>query len=249
VMRVQFYIFMSVVEDYENQRRGVTCIFYHVDHAINDWHTVMKNARVRHAVPVRFCGLHLCYNHAEVWSLACKVIGVMNTHNRVRIRAHYGTHMECQYELMTYGIPRSTLPVTPTGELLIDGHLMWLETRKQREKERTIFPITSIVMEESKFDENIGPNPEDVLLGRGKTVVEHPGNTRFRQMIERFMIQYEDAPRLEKTCLAEIIVRMVKESSGRFMKRNEKGAWEEVEDEIARKKVAHAFRNRRVVKM
>jgi hypothetical protein len=89
------------------------------------------------------------------------------------------------------------------------------------------------------------PNQDDVLFGRGKTVVEHPGNTRFRQVVDVYMNQYEAAGRLEKTCIAEIIVRMVKDSSGRFLKREDGGEWEEVDDATARKKVAHAFRNRR----
>lgn len=89
------------------------------------------------------------------------------------------------------------------------------------------------------------PCPEDVLFGRGKTVVEHPGNTRFRQVVDVHMSQYEAAGRLEKTCIAEIIVRMVKDSNGRFLKRDTAGEWEEADDNDARKKVAHAFRNRR----
>jgi hypothetical protein len=89
------------------------------------------------------------------------------------------------------------------------------------------------------------PRPDDVLFGRGKMVVEHPGNTRFRQVVDLYMSKYEASGRLEKTCIAEIIVRMVKENFGCFLKKDDGGDWEEVNDATARKKVAHAFRNRR----
>jgi hypothetical protein len=89
------------------------------------------------------------------------------------------------------------------------------------------------------------PRPEDVLFGRGKTVVEHPGNIRFRQVVDLYMLQYETANRTEKTRITEIIMYMVQGSAGRFLKRDDGINWEEVDDATAREKVAHAFRNRR----
>ena len=68
---------------------------------------------------------------------------------------------------------------------------------------------------------------------------------RFRHVVDIYMNEYEGAGRLEKTCIAEVIVRMVKDANGRFLKRDQGGVWEEVPDNEARKKVAHAFRNRR----
>jgi hypothetical protein len=89
------------------------------------------------------------------------------------------------------------------------------------------------------------PRPADVLFGRGKTVVEHPGNTRFRQVVDLFMHKYTTAGRTEKTPILEIIMHMVQGSAGRFLKREDGINWEEVDDATAREKVAHAFRNQR----
>ena len=88
-------------------------------------------------------------------------------------------------------------------------------------------------------------HPNDVLFGRGKAVVDHPGNTKFRRLVDVYMRKYLEAERLEKTCIAEAIVQMIKESSGRFLKKEPGSNWEEVDGPEARKKVAHAFRNRR----
>jgi hypothetical protein len=85
------------------------------------------------------------------------------------------------------------------------------------------------------------------LSGRGKGIQAHPGNKRLRELVEANLERYERATRLEKTLLAETIVRNIKDTSGRFLKLDSGrgGGWSEVNDEIARDKIAHAFRTQR----
>jgi hypothetical protein len=46
--------------------------------------------------------------------------------------------------------------------------------------------------------------------------------------------------------LAETIVRNIKDTSGRFLRLESRGGgWSEVNDEVARDKIAHAFRTQR----
>ena len=214
-----------------------------------------------------------------------------------------GSHIECQYTLTTFGIPRDALPVSTSGEMFIDEHLRWIEGRRAIEASREELtladsvPVHSVLSDigvgvgtsgdlASSLSPTLSPpltsstateaapavpqiswsatgsgtiqhiaapvsagsldiRPNDVLFGRGKTVVEHPGNMKFRNIVGRHMEEYEAASRLEKTCMTEHIVELVKSSDGRFLKRDDGGDWEEVDDETARKKVAHAFRNRR----
>ena len=68
-----------------------------------------------------------------------------------------------------------------------------------------------------------------------------------RELVEANLERYEQASRLEKTLLAETIVRNIKDTSGRFLKLDggRGGGWSEVNDEIARDKIAHAFRTQR----
>lgn len=75
--------------------------------------------------------------------------------------------------------------------------------------------------------------------------MEHPGNVRFRSIVGLQMDEYEMATRLEKSLITEKIVQAIRDSDGRFLKRDDGGEWEEVDQETARKKVGHAFRNRR----
>lgn len=176
--------------------------------------------------------------------------------------------MECQYALTTFGIPRQALPVSASGEMYTDQHQCWIESRWDYEQNHKLLSRKSPAESESSgnvpkiswsCDDSAAHassldsvtsssfviQPNDVLFGRGKTVVEHPGNIRFRKIVGMQMDQYEAASRLEKTCITEKIVQTIHESDGRFLKRDVGGDWEEVDQETARKKVGHAFRNRR----
>jgi hypothetical protein len=103
--------------------------------------------------------------------------------------------------------------------------------------------------------------PNDVLLGRGKVLADYPGHVKYRRLVDAYMSQYLESNKIEKTCIAEVIVQVVQESSGRFLI-PQKGVttasssptveiyshgmlWEEVDHATARNKVAHDFRNRR----
>jgi hypothetical protein len=90
----------------------------------------------------------------------------------------------------------------------------------------------------------VEPTASDILLGRGKSSQNHPGNIRFRQLIESKRPEYERAKVLEKTLIAERIVQSIRDLSGRFL-RQTGNYWEEVDFDTARDKVAHAFRDNR----
>ncbi|KAG7342527.1 hypothetical protein IV203_007620 [Nitzschia inconspicua] len=94
---------------------------------------------------------------------------------------------------------------------------------------------------------------DDVLFGKEKKVVNHPGNTRFRQLIDMYLASYEAAPRGEKTGITKVIVDHIHASAGRFLKRGMANpptskqdlGWVEVDIDTAYDKITHAFRNRR----
>jgi hypothetical protein len=173
-----------------------------------------------------------------------------------------GSHFECQYELVSFGIPQKAIQVTQEGKYLTDQHMIWFERRREIEAERALLEmrngVSNMKNEDSAEGETFAsqpwsrrvmlgltPRPEDVLFGRGKTVVEHPGNIRFRQVVDLYMLKYTAAIRTEKTRITEGIMHMVQGSAGRFLRRDDGMNWEEVDDATAREKVAHAFRNRR----
>jgi hypothetical protein len=88
---------------------------------------------------------------------------------------------------MTFGIPVKGFPLTHDGEILLENHKELLNRRRNLDEKRT--DLGRIIL----------PGPYDVLFGRGKSFQEHPGNMRYRQLIESHMEMYEAANKIEKT--------------------------------------------------
>jgi hypothetical protein len=171
-----------------------------------------------------------------------------------------GSHLECIYKLLTFGIFQ--VPATPSGELLTMEHSKWLENRRWLEQSRQKTAVKNIAksslssptngktQKDVKRESTLQvPGPNDVLFGRGKPIRDNAGNVRFRHIVNRCMNEYNNSERLEKGRLTAAILRIVKSSNGRFLKRGREGGWEEVDDVTAREKVHHTFRNLRNQKL
>jgi hypothetical protein len=96
----------------------------------------------------------------------------------------------------------------------------------------------------------VGPLPSDVMLGRGRAFLRHPGNMRLNAVVTMNMQRYLNAgSRNEKTSITEEIVESIQtygNPPGRFLRYKPKaGGWSEVKDEEARVKVSHTLRYRR----
>jgi hypothetical protein len=94
------------------------------------------------------------------------------------------------------------------------------------------------------------PGPFDVLLGRGRGTQQHEGNQRFQAIIDENKDHYNSfQSRDRKTSTTREIVNLVKTSGeeiGRFLKFDSAiRGWVEVDDEVARVKVAQALRYKR----
>jgi hypothetical protein len=89
------------------------------------------------------------------------------------------------------------------------------------------------------------PTNSDVLCGRGKMSVDHSGNKQFRSMIALHLRAYlATKARGIKSGMVEHIVRKVRESGGKFVKKDgNSGEWFDIGDKEAHKKVGHAFRD------
>ncbi|GAX24184.1 hypothetical protein FisN_4Lh273 [Fistulifera solaris] len=91
------------------------------------------------------------------------------------------------------------------------------------------------------------PALNDVLCGKDKTYGIHPGNQRFREMIESFVEVYKgNHSKQDKMKITRTIVAVMKQRyNTRFIKRvkwNGNDMWEQISDAIARDKVSHALR-------
>jgi len=90
------------------------------------------------------------------------------------------------------------------------------------------------------------PTDGDVLMGRGRPYLHHPGNKYLRSMVADRSKEYDTASRAEKYDMAKEVVRLIYKEKRRFLKIDATaGTWSEATWGVAREKVAHAFRKRR----
>jgi hypothetical protein len=152
--------------------------------------------------------------------------------------ASKGSAMEIQCELLSFGIPMDHFPLDDDYKLL--GLKDFFERRSNIENERRIEQGSRI----------LAPCKLDILLGRGKPMQEWLGNLQLATTLATYADLHNSTAmnrRGAKNDLCDEIVRLLKESGGRFLKREE-GAleWIEVDDTMAREKVSHGFRNQRL---
>jgi hypothetical protein len=272
-------------------------------------------------------------------SMFQKFIG---THARVRFRTHFGSHTECQYALMSFGILPDCLPVDTEGNKNCTSLNQWIEKRKILEAGRNKMGAQDIshmllsqlefelrlisrkpAYDKAKFfwpmsvtdphfclqflraadfnpykaarlllgslpcveDERSGlldlmlwlekrraelqvendtdddfikfPTLKDVLLGRGLSYQNFPGNQYYISVVEMHMESYNDAgpEQKEKRAISGQVLKMLQQSGARFLQRadnatdsNVEDGWVQVDDQAARKKICHAFRNIRLRK-
>jgi hypothetical protein len=194
---------------------------------------VWKAAKIVSIIPLRFTAVHYCFDDEKIRMLFSVAMFVFNKNARIRCRLHFGTDMECIYTLMTFGIPSDTLPVGTSGEKKTEAHEEYI--RRLRNAHELEDNVVRIIL----------PGKYDVLLGRGKPLQKHHGNLHYHFVIEGYHERYENAMKLEKTQIAKFIVEQIQELGGRFLKQDEAG-WVEIDDEAARTKVSHTFRNHRI---
>jgi hypothetical protein len=108
----------------------------------------------------------------------------------------------------------------------------------------------SVQHQDLRQDLLVDPMPSDVMLGRGRAFLHHPGNRRLNAVVKMNMQRYLKATnRNEKTWITEEIVQIIQKCGsppGRFLRYKPKaGGWYEVDDEEARVKVSHTVRYRR----
>ena len=85
---------------------------------------------------------------------------------------------------------------------------------------------------------------DDVLLGRGKNIQEHPGNIQFRKFLEEHRDLYEATPRHNKTLVATQLTQILTSKGIRFLKQDQdKKGWVIADLKEAEEKIKQLFRS------
>jgi len=143
-IRSQFamYFVQSIVED----RDGVVCVLFLHHHIYNDvFHEeeFWNFNRILNIIPPKFGAVHLCIPEGPVYDIVkATVTLLLGKEGRERLRFHAGSYNECKYELQSFGIPVSRLPVdlsckqensSRQEQEIIKNHRRWLKMREAKE--------------------------------------------------------------------------------------------------------------------
>ena len=100
----------------------------------------------------------------------------------------------------------------------------------------------------------VTPQEYDILMGRGNRSNRQPGNVRFRSFVQTYRKVYQSADIPEhKTALTKALIGLAKAPfiynghvvAPRFLSINQDlNCWEVVDDEVARRKIAHLLRTK-----
>ena len=112
-------------------------------------------------------------------------------------------------------------------------HTTLIDTLRQQQEERSAGSKGEVAVRST-----------DVLLGRGGFTNHFPGNRHFRKLIVQYQIPYFQASKADKPKIADEIVRVIRNSNGRFLKKISSGEWRDVGDTRAREKVSQALREK-----
>jgi len=89
----------------------------------------------------------------------------------------------------------------------------------------------------------------DILSGRGGKSNHHPGNKRFRQVVEEMKAKYRTTnAKTDKTALSKAIVAYVHGYQGRFLKKISASKWQVMSNSECRKKTSQALRETKQLK-
>ncbi|CAB9522594.1 Nitrilase family, member 2 [Seminavis robusta] len=117
-----------------------------------------------------------------------------------------------------------------------------VQIRKKRPYRRTK-PSTNHA--KRRLAPDFRPTSYSVICGRGKECFDSEGNKRFREIINKYLDEYADAPgKSEKSKIVSKAMSIIREASpqGAFVK-CENGVWWEVSSRYAREKVGAWFRD------
>lgn len=269
-LRILFFLSNAVAATDESvQKSGVVIVYYAIGQEFFSRDHATKCLELSSALPVRIEAAHACYDDPALEPFFDIVSQTMTSECLVRFRSHFGTDVECQSFLMPFGIPidKTTFPLRSDGTVNLINLSKWFQ--RIGIEERALSPnqyqaigyaakvedegggMTTTMAtlgpsSESNNGEVLVPTPFDVIMGRGRRGQRAAGNQHYRQLLLTYRSKYESANNFEKTLVAELVLKIMKERGCRFLKKSDDAVgWVEVSDEVAREKISHAFRNLR----
>lgn len=237
-LRGRFYLYMTMLQSNETQRRGIVSVTYCVDQFrdCSNGGGFLEHTKLALTIPLQFAGLHFCSDDVGQYVLTSAAIAIMPGRLRAKFKVHFGSHLECQYYLSTFGIPREALCTSIMNEkAMFDRCMFWYRDRYQME--------VGGHLPQNLLDMGEDPHLHDVLFGKHSRT--HPGNKRFHSLIERASENYDTASKKRRFEITNHIMQCIHETGGRMLKQTggSSSCWQLLAEEEARDKIAQKFRS------
>jgi len=238
-MKTLLYIFQCLSEDAESQKHGIVIISFP---SINFDPSTISNPKAKNliseildSISVRITATHINFPD-KPWFRALGALFLMaaTPSVRVRTRLHFGSITECQYKMLSFGIPSSQLPIKDSGTIKTQNQKKWMAFREMKDRNT----------EDEGGYFTFCPSTRDVLAIGGMHFYKFPGNCRYREMLESNLVSYDKAASVqEKIRITNEILLKIEASGGRFLVRDKKGWWAQANEQAARVKISNAFRD------
>ena len=133
--------------------------------------------------------------------------------------------------------------MAPTCSQIKNGKAK-LEYDKQQSNDMTqMSSFTTSYARKTMLPSHFIPSNDDVICAKGKAYFCHPGNQRFRDVVNNNLFRYANAKsRVEKSVVVNDILKIIRQSQGGFV-RQEGHNWYEIGDDAARNKIGMYVRD------
>jgi hypothetical protein len=267
-MRIVWYQVMAALEhDTELQQNGMVTIVNTLGHDFSLQPEFNRKIGALKDLPLKISAIHYCYGDARIRPAIALFQLAMGTRNRCRFRSHLGSHIECHYALLGFGIRSDMMPMNEHGELQKDKFMIQLQEQEQLEQlaaaaaaaappppilapfEPEAVPSSLLSASGVGCQRIAYPLSSDILIGRGRPFQDFPGNIWLWGVVDEHRIRHQLSNKHEKTDICKEIVKLAKVARARFLRRVVDDAtddvwWEQVSGEVAHKKVSHVFRTK-----
>lgn len=172
-----------------------------------------------------------------------KIRAVVSKNTRVRSRNWYGSTMEIDYHLRTFGIQVQDCldPSSPTDAMSYQSMTTSIRERQDIEDQcrQSQAPYTNPESPIALF-----PNKHDILMGNRMVATTWPGNVQFKRVISEEAVHYMVLThRTAKTAFAKNVIMLMRTKyQSRFLTRTDT-QWETMDPAEVLRKVSQAFRD------
>jgi hypothetical protein len=240
-----FQVYSMLEENEDIQKRGVVEIVDLLGNWTNSVKEMLDFLLLAGDLPqdwaFRTCGFHLCYDQPFLRSGFSTLFAIMGKEYRKRQRIHYGSVIEIQYALLTFGIHLPPWFTSGNGAPSMEYVDLYLDLCRQRE-----------ALTKSRSQNFLASNPglvfhpkaQDVLLGRGRPYHSWYGNVHLSRILTAYADRYMHTSEGKggKAEIAMEIIEKIRAEGGTFLRRRADNFWETVSDDVAKQKVSQNMR-------